>query len=108
MRKLSVLAVGVLALSVSGLAVGMGLHGSKTAKLVAGTFTATTASQTFMRTCTTQDGKTWTPFLEGRYRRVVDGETLVPSPQRRPSAARAVAAAASAPRRTATRRRRLR
>ena len=53
MRKLSVLAVAVLALSVSGLAVGMGLHGSKTAKLVAGTFTATTASQTFTRTCTT-------------------------------------------------------
>lgn len=58
MRKLSVVAVIVLALSASGLAVGMGLHGSKTARLVAGTFNATSASQTWTRTCTTQDGKT--------------------------------------------------
>ena len=58
MRKLSVLAVGVLALSVSGLAVGMGLNGSKSAKLVAGTFDATSASKIFTRTCTTRDGKT--------------------------------------------------
>jgi hypothetical protein len=79
MRKLSVLAVGVLALSVSGLAVGMGLHGSKTAKLVAGTFTATTASQTFTRTCTTQDGKTIV-VAHGKYTGTATGDPDLTGP----------------------------
>jgi hypothetical protein len=80
MRKLSVLAVGVLALSVSGLAVGMGLHGgSKTARLVAGTFNATTASQTFTRTCTTQDGKTIV-VSHGKYTGLATGDPDLTGP----------------------------
>ena len=79
MRKLSVLAVGVLALSVSGLAVGMGLHGSKTAKLVAGTFTATTASQTLMRTCTTREGKTIV-VSHGKYAGTATGDPDLTGP----------------------------
>jgi hypothetical protein len=58
MRKFMVVAVGVLVLATAGLAVGQGLDGTKTAKAVAGTFTATTSSNVQTRTCTTSDGKT--------------------------------------------------
>ena len=74
MRKLSLLAVGILALSVTSLAVGMGLQGgAKTAKLVAGTFNATTASQTSTRSCTTQDGKTIV-VSHGKYTGTASGD----------------------------------
>ena len=58
MRKVSIIVAGVLALVAAGLAVGMGITGPKSAKLVAGTFTATAASSVQTRTCTTTDGKT--------------------------------------------------
>jgi hypothetical protein len=58
MRKLAIVAAAVLALATAGVAIGNGLHGPKTAKLVAGTFTATTASRVETRTCVTTDGKT--------------------------------------------------
>jgi hypothetical protein len=57
MRKFSLAAAGILALATCGIAVGTGLRAAKTAKVVAGTFMATTASQTETRTCTTPDGK---------------------------------------------------
>jgi len=79
MRKLSVLAVGVLALAASGLAVGMGLNGAKSAKLVAGTFNATTASQTFIRTCTTRDGKTIV-VSHGKYTGTATGDPDLTGP----------------------------
>src|ERR1041384_4349003 len=59
MRKYLIVAVGVVALATAGIAVGKGLKGGgKTAKAVAGTFEATTASHTETKTCTTPDGKT--------------------------------------------------
>jgi hypothetical protein len=57
MRRWIIASAGVLALATCGFAIAMGI-GPKSAKLVAGTFNATTASQTFTRTCTTTDGKT--------------------------------------------------
>jgi hypothetical protein len=58
MRKFLIVAVGVLALTTTGLAVAKGLKGTKSMKAVAGTFTATTASHVDTKTCTTSDGKT--------------------------------------------------
>ena len=58
MRKLLIVAVGVLALATTGLAVAKGLKGTKSMKVVAGTFEATTASHVDTKTCTTSDGKT--------------------------------------------------
>jgi hypothetical protein len=57
MRKMFIVAVGVFALATAGLAVGKGLNG-KTAKVVAGTFVATTSTHVETKTCTTPDGKT--------------------------------------------------
>jgi hypothetical protein len=48
----------LVSLVVAGLAVAKGFDGTKSAALVAGTFTATTASNVETRTCTTSDGKT--------------------------------------------------
>jgi hypothetical protein len=59
MRTLVLVSACVLALTAAGIAVGKSLDGgSKSAKAVAGTFTATTASKVDTRTCTTNDGKT--------------------------------------------------
>jgi hypothetical protein len=58
MRKLLIVAVSVLALATAGLAVAKGLKGTKSMKVVAGTFAATTASHVDTKTCTTSDGKT--------------------------------------------------
>jgi hypothetical protein len=58
MRKYLIVVVGVLALATAGLAVGKGLKSTKAAKVVAGTFTATTPSRVDTKTCTTTDGKT--------------------------------------------------
>jgi len=74
MRKLSVLVVGIVALAASSLAVAMGLQGgAKSAKLVVGTFNATTASQTSTRSCTTQDGKTIV-VSHGKYTGTASGD----------------------------------
>ena len=58
MRKFLIVAVGVLALTTTGLAVAKGLKGTKSMKAVAGTFEATKASHVDTKTCTTSDGKT--------------------------------------------------
>jgi len=58
MRKFLIVAVGVLALATTGLAVAKGLKGGKSMKVVAGTFTATPAPDVKSKTCTTSDGKT--------------------------------------------------
>jgi len=57
-RTLILASATLVALVATGFAVGKGLDGTKSAKSVAGTFTATTASQVQTRTCTTSDGKT--------------------------------------------------
>jgi hypothetical protein len=59
MRKLTLVLAAVVALVVAGIAVANGFEGgAKTATVVAGTFTATTAAKVDTRTCTTSDGKT--------------------------------------------------
>ena len=60
MRKLTYATVALIALVVTSIAVAHGIEGAKTAKAVAGTFTAaaSTTSSTSTRTCTTTDGKT--------------------------------------------------
>jgi hypothetical protein len=57
-RTLVFAAAALTALAAAGLAVAWGVDGNKTAKAVAGTFSATTASKVQTRTCTTADGKT--------------------------------------------------
>jgi hypothetical protein len=66
MRKFLIVAVGVLALTTAGMAIGKGLKSTRTAKAVAGTFTATTSSHMETKTCTTSDGKTLV-MSHGRY-----------------------------------------
>jgi hypothetical protein len=56
MRKLMLVAVGMAALTATGLAVANGSDGT-TASAVTGTFTATTVSSTSTKTCTTPAGK---------------------------------------------------
>jgi hypothetical protein len=73
MRKLFIVAVGVFALATAGLAVGKGLGPGKTAKVVTGTFLATTASHVDSKTCTTADGKTLVTS-HGRYTGLSSGD----------------------------------
>ena len=65
MRRLTFAAVVLIALGATGYAVAHGIEGAKSAKAVAGTFTATAAS-TSTRTCTTTDGKTIV-VTDGKY-----------------------------------------
>src|ERR687888_52300 len=59
MKRTLMLAASVVgALTAASYAVAHGLDGAKSAKAVAGTFSATTASKVQTRTCTTTDGKT--------------------------------------------------
>jgi hypothetical protein len=59
MKRTLILAVtSVVALATASYAVAHGSDGSKTAKAVAGTFNAATASRVNTRTCTTSEGKT--------------------------------------------------
>lgn len=58
MRKLILVAAGVAMLTTTGLALARGFDGAKSVRSVAGTFTATAASNSQTRTCTTADGKT--------------------------------------------------
>lgn len=60
MRKLMLLTAGVMMFATTGLAVARGFDNGKTAKAVAGTFTATTVANSQTRSCTTADGKTIT------------------------------------------------
>ena len=56
MRRLLFAAAAVVALVATSVAVANGIGGAKTAKSVAGTFTASSANVS-TRTCTTTDGK---------------------------------------------------
>ena len=58
MRKLILVAAGVAMLTTTGLALARGFDGAKSVRSVAGTFTATAASNSQTRACTTADGKT--------------------------------------------------
>jgi hypothetical protein len=58
MRKLILMAAGLLMLSITGLAIANGgFNDAKSVKAVAGTFTATTVGNSQTRSCTTADGK---------------------------------------------------
>ncbi len=65
MRKLTYTIVALIALVVTSYAVADGIEGAKSAKSVAGTFSAT-AGTTATRTCTTTDGKTIV-VTDGKY-----------------------------------------
>jgi len=72
MRK-SILAVaGLVALAAASVAVAHGIDGAKTARAVAGTFSAT-SSNVATRTCTTTDGKTLT-ITNGKYTGMASGD----------------------------------
>ena len=72
MRKLIFTVVAVVALVATSIAVAHGIEGAKTAKAVAGTFTATGAT-TSTRTCTTADGKSIS-ITDGKYTGVAAGD----------------------------------
>jgi hypothetical protein len=72
MRKLTFVAVVVVALVATSIAVAHGIEGARTAKAVAATFTATGAS-TSTRTCTTADGKAIS-ITDGKYTGVAAGD----------------------------------
>ncbi len=72
MRKLILLAAGLVALTITGMAVAHGI-GAKSAKAVAGTFAATTVSKTETRTCTTTDAKT-IEITNGRWTGTATGD----------------------------------
>jgi hypothetical protein len=58
MRKLTLIVVAAVACIAASIAVADGFEGAKSAKSASATFTATTASATQTKTCTTSDGKT--------------------------------------------------
>src|SRR5256885_8427891 len=72
MRKLSFAAVVLIALVAAGYAVAHGIEGAKSAKAVAGTFTATAAT-TSTRTCTTTTGKAIV-VTDGKYTGAAAGD----------------------------------
>ena len=72
MRKLTLAIVGLVALLVTSVAVAHGIQGAKTAKSVAGTFSATAGSVT-TRTCTTSDNKTIV-VSDGKYTGAASGD----------------------------------
>lgn len=78
MRKLTLTLVGLVALAVTSVAVAHGIEGAKTAKSVAGTFSAT-ASSVKTRTCTTSDNKTIT-ITDGRYTGTATGDADLTGP----------------------------
>jgi len=72
MRK-SILAVaGLVAFAAASVAVAHGVDGARTARAVAGTFSAT-SSNVATRTCTTTDGKTLT-ITNGKYTGMASGD----------------------------------
>ena len=72
MRKFMFAAVGLVALAATSVAIADGIDGAKTAKAVAGTFSATSANVS-TRSCTTTDGKTLT-ITNGRYTGMASGD----------------------------------
>jgi hypothetical protein len=78
MRKWILAAVALVALVATGLAVAHGIEGAKSAKAVAGTFSATDAS-TSTRTCTTAEGKVLT-VTNGRYKGTAAGDPDLAGP----------------------------
>jgi hypothetical protein len=78
MRKLTYAAVALMALAVTSYAVANGIEGAKSAKVVAGTFSAT-AGKTSTRTCTTTDGKTIV-VTDGRYTGAATGDADLTGP----------------------------
>jgi hypothetical protein len=78
MRKMLFAAAGIAALAVASVAVAHGIDGAKTAKAVAGTFTAT-SSNVSTRSCTTNDGKTLT-ITDGRYTGAATGDPDLTGP----------------------------
>lgn len=81
MRKVMIAVAGVAALVAAQLAVAVGLHNTKSVKAVAGTFTATNASWTKTRSCTTTDGKT-VAVTNGRYSGTASGDPDLAGPIR--------------------------
>jgi hypothetical protein len=78
MRKFIFAAVGVIALAAASVAIAEGIDGAKTAKAVAGTFSATSANVS-TRSCTTTDGKTLT-ITNGRYTGMASGDPDLTGP----------------------------
>jgi hypothetical protein len=78
MRKLTFAAVVLVALMATSYAVAHGIEGAKSAKAVAGTFSATGTS-TLTRTCTTTDGKTIV-VTDGKYTGVAAGDPDLTGP----------------------------
>jgi hypothetical protein len=72
MRKLTLMLVGLAALVATSVAVAHGIGGAKSAKEVAGTFSATASSAT-TRTCTTSDNKTVT-VTDAKYTGTASGD----------------------------------
>jgi hypothetical protein len=72
MRKLMFAAAGIAALAAASVAVANGIDGAKTARAVAGTFSAT-SSDVSSRSCTTTDGKTLT-ITNGKYAGQASGD----------------------------------
>jgi hypothetical protein len=78
MRKLTFAAVMLVALVATSYAVANGIEGAKSAKAVAGTFSATGTS-TSSTTCTTTDGKTIV-VTDGKYTGVAAGDADLTGP----------------------------
>ncbi len=78
MRKLTFAAVMLVALVATSYAVANGIEGAKSAKAVAGTFSATGTS-TSSTTCTTTDGKTIVA-TDGKYTGVAAGDADLTGP----------------------------
>lgn len=78
MRKLTFTAVVLVALIATSYAVANGIEGAKSAKAVAGTFSATGTS-TSSRTCTTTDGKTIV-VTDGKYTGAAAGDPDLTGP----------------------------
>ena len=72
MRRLTIAAVVLVALVATSYAVAHGIEGAKSAKAVAGAFTAA-ASSTSSRSCTTSDGKTIV-VTDGKYTGAATGD----------------------------------
>jgi hypothetical protein len=78
-RTLAVATATAAALASAGIAVAHGVDGGKSAKAVAGGFTATTASRVTQRTCTTADNKT-VVTTDGTYTGAATGDADLTGP----------------------------
>jgi hypothetical protein len=78
MRRLTYVVTALAALAVTSYAVADGIEGAKSAKAVAGTFSAA-AGNTSTRTCTTTDGKTLV-VTDGKYTGTATGDPDLTGP----------------------------